>query len=1059
LANFCLNLAERMTPDNRQYQAAFAEELARLNPAQREAVAQLEGPVLVIAGPGTGKTHILASRIGRILLETDAQAQNILCLTFTDAGVQAMRQRLLQLIGPEAHRVHIFTFHAFCNTVIQDNLAYFGRQQLEPLSELEQVEVLRTLLEDLPLTHPLRRGKVQPHFYEGHLKQLFEWIKAEGWTVEQLLDAIDTYLADLPNRQKYRYQRKHGRFVKGDLKESLYAQEKLRMEVLASGVRLFPHYEAALHRRSRYDYADMIRWVLAAFRENELLLRSYQEQYLYFLVDEYQDTNGAQNELIRRLAAYWEAPNLFIVGDDDQSIFEFQGARLKNLVDYYFDFREHIKVVLLQDNYRSNQPILDAAQALIQYNEQRITKQLQDLAVEKRLRAVHPDRQRQEEPPRLRIYANTFQESLGILQELEAQHAAGTPWREMAVIYARHQQVTQLQAMLDKAGIPYQTRRRTNILDTPLVRQLREWLRYLHDEQQQAFSGDHRLFKLLHSRALGLRSFDLARLSAYRAHLPYAERPHWRDWLQGGGAWPEDFTRQEELLRVGHWLEDLLVAVDQLSLPELLERLLHRTGLLRQLLQAPDRLWQVQVAKSLLDFVQAETARRPRLSLAQLLTTFDQMDSNRLSLPLRKDIELENGVQLVTAHSSKGLEFDCVFLLDASLQYWEPSRRNGGHKFSLPDTLTRSGETFAEETSRRLFYVAMTRARKRLYISYAREKANGKAQQACRFLDEIQASFPLRAEAISLPAEEVLARELQLLGREGRPQLPAMERSAIDKLLVGFQLSVSAWNRYLDCPLRFFYEVLLQAPQVQRPAATYGDAIHTALQRYFNQMLKQEDRQLGPVDELLRYFEEEMRQRRAFFTTDEYERRLAQGQHNLRLLHANQHTTWPRHCRTEIAIQQVEIAGVPVRGIIDRLDFLDNQEVRIVDYKTGSHKTERIRQPSPVRPEGGNYWRQLAFYQLLIENRPGERQAVRESQIVYLGLDKQGELPQASLRFTPDDLRQVQELLRSSYEQILAHDFYTGCGKDSCEWCAFVQEELSPPIHTTQAIEALDDRS
>ncbi|MEK7257490.1 MAG: UvrD-helicase domain-containing protein, partial [Bacteroidota bacterium] len=123
-----------------RYNQAFLRELDRLNPEQREAVEHIEGPVLVIAGPGTGKTHILAARIGRILMETDTQPHNILCLTFTDSGVQAMRRRLLELIGPEAHRVHIFTFHSFCNNVIQDNLDRFGRRDLEPLSDLERVE-------------------------------------------------------------------------------------------------------------------------------------------------------------------------------------------------------------------------------------------------------------------------------------------------------------------------------------------------------------------------------------------------------------------------------------------------------------------------------------------------------------------------------------------------------------------------------------------------------------------------------------------------------------------------------------------------------------------------------------------------------------------------------------------------------------------------------------------------------------------------------------------------------------------------------------------------------
>jgi len=144
------------------YNEAFQEVLEQLNPQQREAVDQIEGPVMVIAGPGTGKTHILSSRIGRILMETDAQAHNILCLTFTDAGVNAMRERLLRFIGPEAHRIPIYTFHSFCNSIIQDNLERFGRQDLEPLSDLERVELLRKVLDTLPPEHPLRKAAVMP---------------------------------------------------------------------------------------------------------------------------------------------------------------------------------------------------------------------------------------------------------------------------------------------------------------------------------------------------------------------------------------------------------------------------------------------------------------------------------------------------------------------------------------------------------------------------------------------------------------------------------------------------------------------------------------------------------------------------------------------------------------------------------------------------------------------------------------------------------------------------------------------------------------------------------
>ena len=160
---------------NRQaYNDFFLEQLGRLNPDQRRAVDHFEGPMLVIAGPGTGKTQILAARIGRVLLETDTLPENILCLTFTDAGVLAMRDRLLQFIGPAAHRVHLATFHSFCNGIIQDNLEYFGRYNLEPLSELERIDLIRSLIDPLKPGHPLFQPNSYRYFYARHLSLLFQ---------------------------------------------------------------------------------------------------------------------------------------------------------------------------------------------------------------------------------------------------------------------------------------------------------------------------------------------------------------------------------------------------------------------------------------------------------------------------------------------------------------------------------------------------------------------------------------------------------------------------------------------------------------------------------------------------------------------------------------------------------------------------------------------------------------------------------------------------------------------------------------------------------------------
>ncbi len=333
---------------NDQYAASFQQIIAQLNDAQRRAVQQTEGPVLAIAGPGTGKTHMLTARIGQILLHSDAQALNILCLTFTDAAVNAMRQRLLSFIGPEAHRVHIYTFHSFCNKVIQENLEAFGRHDLEPLSDLERIAILRAIIDGLDVEHPLRLGRRDPYYYERHLTSLFQLMKGERWSVEYLEAHIEDFIQSLPERPEYRYQRSAGAFKKGDLKEAKYQKTHRRMERLRHAVYLFKDYEDALEQQQRYDYDDMVLWVVEAFEENEQLLRTYQEQYLYFLVDEFQDTNGSQSAIVDQLVAYWgDNPNLFIVGDDDQSIYEFQGARMKNMTDFYDQYRKNVLLIVL----------------------------------------------------------------------------------------------------------------------------------------------------------------------------------------------------------------------------------------------------------------------------------------------------------------------------------------------------------------------------------------------------------------------------------------------------------------------------------------------------------------------------------------------------------------------------------------------------------------------------------------------------------------------------------------------------------------------------------------
>src|SRR5215469_5574172 len=201
-----------MSFNKQKLEKKFAEEYGRLNEKQKLAVDTIEGPVMVIAGPGTGKTQILASRVGKILLETDAFPENILCLTYTDAGVIAMRKRLLQFIGPDAYKVDIFTFHAFCHEVIQENLSLFEKNSLDPISDLEKIELFRQLVDSFPKNHLLKRYRGDVYFEIKALEKLFSTMKREGWSPSFIRQKIDEYISDLPNRDEFIYKRKYKEF-------------------------------------------------------------------------------------------------------------------------------------------------------------------------------------------------------------------------------------------------------------------------------------------------------------------------------------------------------------------------------------------------------------------------------------------------------------------------------------------------------------------------------------------------------------------------------------------------------------------------------------------------------------------------------------------------------------------------------------------------------------------------------------------------------------------------------------------------------------------------------
>ena len=217
--------------DRKIYTEIYNEIYNRLNTQQKKAVDNIDGPVMVIAGPGTGKTQILSARIGKILLDTDTQPNNILCLTYTDAGAVAMRKRLLGFIGPDAYKVNIYTFHAFCNDIIQDNLSLFEKNAMDPISDLEKIELFKTLIDTFPKNHLLKRYRGDVYYEINNLQSLFSNMKREGWTPAFINSKIDEYIMDLPNRDGFTAKRAVGNFKKGDIRTDKIAEATEKIEI------------------------------------------------------------------------------------------------------------------------------------------------------------------------------------------------------------------------------------------------------------------------------------------------------------------------------------------------------------------------------------------------------------------------------------------------------------------------------------------------------------------------------------------------------------------------------------------------------------------------------------------------------------------------------------------------------------------------------------------------------------------------------------------------------------------------------------------------------------
>ncbi len=954
----------------------FLKLYKQLNPAQKEAVDSIEGPVMVVAGPGTGKTQVLGLRIANILRRTDTPPDAILALTFTNAGVQAMRERLTTIIGSAAYRAAINTFHGFCNEIINRYPEEFPRIiGAQNATRVEQIKIAEQVIAKARLK--LLRPYGAPFYYLSAALEAIEKLKKENVTPTQL-----TKMAIGPK------------------------EKELAL--------IYRVYEQALRQARLYDFADMIMEVLTVLKKKKIFLRRLQEEYLYILADEHQDANQSQNELLALLANYHENPNLFIVGDEKQAIFQFQGASLDNF-NYFKKLYPTAKLIRLTENYRATQTLLDAAHHLISQS---------NLPAEV-LTPLRSQNSQITEKIKVTAAANLAVEQRFVAEDIKMRLKAGVVPEEIAVIYRDNADAEALVAALERAGLLFVIESQSDLLNDITISKLILILETIHH-----FGADDFLFRFLHLDFLHLEPLKIYEL------LEQSRKQKKSLYLLLGktaGVLGQTYRQLEKWRRLAH----------NQNLLNLFGAVLEESGFLDYLLKSPAAEEKLAKLEAFHEELKEFSTAHANFNLADFIDYLETLKRHGLGL-LETAASGRDGVRLMTAHRSKGLEFDYVYIIGANDGHFGGRRKRSAFSLplrgNLPNGADDDGPSADEASERRLFYVALTRARRGVTITYARQTRDGRAQSPSQFIEEMTGLVDF-TEVGDRGAKPIAARAANLRPRPATPT-SLTEKAYLNKLFLERGLSVTDLNNYLACPRHYFYVNLLRLPQVQNKHLLYGTAMHQTLKEFFDHYREGKKWAMG---KLLTRFQYHLA--RQPFSADDLKSSREKGRLALTGYLRWYKYQWPNNIINEFNIRGLILSlgqnggEIKLNGKIDKLELASGAsglvagEVRVVDYKTGQPKTRNHILGLTKSAGAGDYFRQLVFYKLLLDNY-SPKYEVTSGLIDFIEPDPKGRYHQEEFSLAAQDSVGLKELITEVAASILDLKFLTrGCGQKDCDWC------------------------
>lgn len=971
----------------------------KLNKEQIEAIEYGDGPLLIIAGAGTGKTTVISERVKNLIMTGRAKPEEILALTFTEKGAREMEERIDVALPYGYTQMWVMTFHSFCDQILRDNAIHIGLSpSYKLMTEAQSIDLVRRNLFELDLDYFRPLGN--PNKFIDGLLQHFSRLQDECVSPDEYLKFVTRL------RKSF-----------GEAKE-----EKLEIQKDKELANSYKKYSELKIKENVMDFGDLITQTLKLFRVRPNVLKIYQEKFKYLLIDEFQDTNYAQNQLAILLAG--KNANITAVGDDDQSIYRFRGAAVSNIVQFRRYFPK-TRVIVLTKNYRSTQEILDRSYDLIQHNNpdrlevvEKIDKKLvasskQQVASKDKIKFIHTE--------------DIQEEALEVVEEIQKLTnpsselpATSYNYKDIAILVRANNHADPFIRELERQGIPNQFLGPSNLFEKEEILDLISYLKVLYNlEDSESF------YRLLSSDIFNISPIDLIKISSHakKASLSIFEV-----------AAESENKSVKKLLSI---IDKQLKLVKKQSAGEILYDYINEIGLLPKLVENSEDV----KAKNIAKFFEKIKAYEDENKNAGVMAVVDYID---LLIEVGESPNVADGdwqendaVNILTVHSSKGLEFPIVFLVNLVGERFPGRERH--EQIPIPVELIKEvlplGDFHLQE-ERRLFYVGMTRAKEKLYFSAADYYHSSVNTGGAKRKKKIS-PFVLEAlgEVVDGSRQLVAGAKNKIEYQSTKPHLPTTNY----KLPQIDYLSVSQIETFQTCPLHYKLKYIYKLPTKASASSSFGISIHETLKKFYQEIISNPTSRKASRGSSERFIIDLYKES---FLEDGYLNKKHKAEFykkgesyllgflkvgfnkNLLPMLLEEKFVLPLGPETSSG------RSLRIGGTIDRVDDLGNGKVEIIDYKTGANM--------PTQKEVDRDL-QLSFYALAISNIKKIKPEDIKLSLYYL--DNQEKI--TTFR-TAGQLEKVKEEILAIREEIENSDFKCNNNffcQGKCEFSMFCKSE------------------